>query len=201
MTTVIGEVTPYALAIALSPLGVIVAILLLFTPRPRPAAGAFLIGWAVGSPSRPGRRRARVGHRTQGQARPRSPAAAVASPYRHLVGTTSATALGRRQPVRRSARAAGSMATSTADDVVAVTTGFLSRRAARGRRRWNCGCSIRFDSGCAVCPGGDSVLCGSTDSHRLRGRGRLPPKVCTGEVLGPVAKQRRPSRREPGMHV
>ena len=60
MTTVPGEVTPYALAIALSPLGVIVAILLLFTPRPRPAAGAFLIGWAVGSPSRPGLRRARV---------------------------------------------------------------------------------------------------------------------------------------------
>ena len=36
MTPVLGEVTPYALAIALSPLGVIVAILLLFTPRPRP---------------------------------------------------------------------------------------------------------------------------------------------------------------------
>lgn len=54
MTTVLGEVTPHALAIALSPLSVIVAILLLFTPRPRPAAGAFLIGWAVGSTSRPG---------------------------------------------------------------------------------------------------------------------------------------------------
>lgn len=48
MTAVLGEVTPYALAIALSPFGVIVAILLLFTPRPRAAAGAFLTGWAVG---------------------------------------------------------------------------------------------------------------------------------------------------------
>lgn len=48
MTAVLGEVTPYALAIALSPFGVIVAILLLFTPRPRAAAGAFLAGWAVG---------------------------------------------------------------------------------------------------------------------------------------------------------
>ena len=36
MTTVLGEVPPHALAIALSPLGVIVAILLLFTPRPGP---------------------------------------------------------------------------------------------------------------------------------------------------------------------
>ncbi len=104
MTSVLGEVTPHALAIALSPLGVIVAILLLFSPHPRPAAGAFLIGWAVGSPSRSGRRRACVGHRTQRRARSRPPAAAVASPYRSLVGTTGATALGRRQPVRRSAR-------------------------------------------------------------------------------------------------
>ena len=36
MTAVLGEVTPYALAIALSPFGVIVAILLLFTPAPGP---------------------------------------------------------------------------------------------------------------------------------------------------------------------
>ena len=53
MTTVLGEVTPL-LAIDLSPFGVIVAILLLFTPRPRQSAGAFLSGWAVGSPARPG---------------------------------------------------------------------------------------------------------------------------------------------------
>ncbi len=46
MTTVLGAVTPHALAIALSPFGVIVAILMLFTPPP--PAGAFLIGWAVG---------------------------------------------------------------------------------------------------------------------------------------------------------
>jgi hypothetical protein len=48
VTAALGEVTPYALAIALSPFGVIVAILLLFTPRPRAAGGAFLAGWAVG---------------------------------------------------------------------------------------------------------------------------------------------------------
>jgi Sap, sulfolipid-1-addressing protein len=48
VTAVLGEVTPHALAIALSPFGVIVAILLLFTPRTRAAAGAFLAGWAVG---------------------------------------------------------------------------------------------------------------------------------------------------------
>lgn len=182
MTSVLGEVTPHALAIALSLLGVIVAILLLFSPHPRPAAGAFLIGWA---------------RRIAGAS---GVSVALASVIDLSDEPALAAALGRRQPVRRSARATGSMATSTADDVVAVTIGFLSRQAARGRRRWNCGCSIRFDSGCAVCPGGDSVLCGSTDSQRLRGRGRLPPKVCTGEVLGPVAKQRRPSRREPGMH-
>ena len=44
MTEVLGEITPYALAIALSPFGVVVAILLLSTPRPRATAGAFLAG-------------------------------------------------------------------------------------------------------------------------------------------------------------
>jgi hypothetical protein len=46
VTAARGEATPYAPAIALSPFGVIVAIVLLFT-RPRAAAGAFLAGRAV----------------------------------------------------------------------------------------------------------------------------------------------------------
>lgn len=43
-----GEVTPLALGIALSPFPVVPAILLLFTPRPRPTAAAFLTGWTAG---------------------------------------------------------------------------------------------------------------------------------------------------------
>lgn len=39
---------PIALAIAASPFAVIPAILLLLTPRPRPTAGGFLGGWALG---------------------------------------------------------------------------------------------------------------------------------------------------------
>ncbi|WP_250405498.1 GAP family protein [Streptomyces cellostaticus] len=48
MGTVIGEVTPLALGIALSPFPVVPAILLLLTQRARATAGAFLTGWAVG---------------------------------------------------------------------------------------------------------------------------------------------------------
>ncbi|MFE3638284.1 GAP family protein [Streptomyces sp. NPDC059168] len=48
MGTVIGEVTPLALGIALSPFPVVPAILLLLTQRARETAGAFLTGWAVG---------------------------------------------------------------------------------------------------------------------------------------------------------
>ncbi len=48
MTAVLREVTPYALALALSPFRVTVAILLLSTPRPRATAGAFLTGWTAG---------------------------------------------------------------------------------------------------------------------------------------------------------
>lgn len=46
--SVVGEVVPLALGIALSPFPVLPAILLLFTPRPRATAGAFLGGWASG---------------------------------------------------------------------------------------------------------------------------------------------------------
>ncbi|MFD7416257.1 GAP family protein [Kitasatospora purpeofusca] len=48
MDTVIGEVVPLALGIALSPVPVVPAIFLLFTPRPRAAAGMFLAGWVAG---------------------------------------------------------------------------------------------------------------------------------------------------------
>ena len=39
---------PMAVAIALSPFAIIPAIVLLLTPRPREAAGAFLAGWVLG---------------------------------------------------------------------------------------------------------------------------------------------------------
>jgi len=39
---------PMAVAIALTPLAVILAVVLLLTPRPRATAGAFLGGWALG---------------------------------------------------------------------------------------------------------------------------------------------------------
>jgi hypothetical protein len=48
VAAVLGEVAPYALALVLSPFRVTVAILLLFTARPRATAGAFLSGWAIG---------------------------------------------------------------------------------------------------------------------------------------------------------
>ncbi|MET7987518.1 MULTISPECIES: GAP family protein [unclassified Streptomyces] len=48
MGIVIGEVTAFALGIALSPFPVVPAVLLLFTQRPRTTAGAFLAGWASG---------------------------------------------------------------------------------------------------------------------------------------------------------
>ncbi|MFF4324164.1 GAP family protein [Streptomyces sp. NPDC001568] len=48
MGVVLAEVTPLALGIALSPFPVLPAILLLFAPRPRAAAGAFFAGWTVG---------------------------------------------------------------------------------------------------------------------------------------------------------
>ncbi|WP_053645527.1 GAP family protein [Streptomyces sp. XY431] len=48
MDAVIGEVVPLATGIALSPVPVVPAIFLLFTPRPRAAAGMFLAGWVAG---------------------------------------------------------------------------------------------------------------------------------------------------------
>ncbi|MFB7634876.1 GAP family protein [Streptomyces sp. NPDC056149] len=48
MSSVLGEVVPPALGIALSPFPVIPAILLLFTRRPRATGSAFLTGWVIG---------------------------------------------------------------------------------------------------------------------------------------------------------
>lgn len=46
--TVLTELIPLALVIALSPLSIIPAVLMLQTPRPRPTALAFMAGWLVG---------------------------------------------------------------------------------------------------------------------------------------------------------
>ena len=46
--SVLAEVVPLALIIAASPLSVIPAVLVLHTPRPKPAGLAFLTGWVVG---------------------------------------------------------------------------------------------------------------------------------------------------------
>lgn len=46
--SVLTELIPLALVIALSPLSIIPAVLMLQTPRPRPTALAFMAGWLVG---------------------------------------------------------------------------------------------------------------------------------------------------------
>lgn len=48
MTHVIVDVAPFAIVVMLSPVNIIAAILLLFSPRPRPAAGAYLVGFLAG---------------------------------------------------------------------------------------------------------------------------------------------------------
>jgi threonine/homoserine/homoserine lactone efflux protein len=46
--SVLVELIPLALVVALSPLSIIPAVLVLHTPRPRPAGLSFLAGWLVG---------------------------------------------------------------------------------------------------------------------------------------------------------
>src|SRR5215510_151908 len=46
--SVFAELIPLALVVALSPLSIIPAVLVLHTPRPRPAGLAFLAGWLIG---------------------------------------------------------------------------------------------------------------------------------------------------------
>jgi threonine/homoserine/homoserine lactone efflux protein len=45
---VLAELIPLALVVALSPLTIIPAVLVLHAPQPRPAGLAFLVGWVVG---------------------------------------------------------------------------------------------------------------------------------------------------------
>ena len=45
---VLTELIPLALVVALSPLSIIPAVLVLHTPRPRPTGLAFLAGWLFG---------------------------------------------------------------------------------------------------------------------------------------------------------
>jgi threonine/homoserine/homoserine lactone efflux protein len=45
---VLTELIPLALVVALSPLSIIPAVLVLQTPRPRPTGVAFLVGWLAG---------------------------------------------------------------------------------------------------------------------------------------------------------
>jgi threonine/homoserine/homoserine lactone efflux protein len=45
---VLTELIPLALVVALSPLSIIPAVLVLHTPRPRPTGLSFLLGWLVG---------------------------------------------------------------------------------------------------------------------------------------------------------
>jgi threonine/homoserine/homoserine lactone efflux protein len=44
----LAELVPLALVVALSPLSIIPAVLVLHTPRPRPTGLAFLVGWLFG---------------------------------------------------------------------------------------------------------------------------------------------------------
>ena len=46
--SVLAELIPLAMVVALSPLSIIPAVLVLHTPRPRPTGLAFLTGWLVG---------------------------------------------------------------------------------------------------------------------------------------------------------
>ncbi len=48
MGTVIGEVLPFAVGIAISPIPIIAAILMLLSPRARSTSLGFLIGWVAG---------------------------------------------------------------------------------------------------------------------------------------------------------
>jgi hypothetical protein len=48
LTAMLAELIPLALVVALSPLSIIPAVLVLHSPRPRPTGLAFLVGWVVG---------------------------------------------------------------------------------------------------------------------------------------------------------
>ena len=48
MVDAIGEVLPWAVAVAISPIPIIAVILMLFTPKANTNGPAFLVGWVVG---------------------------------------------------------------------------------------------------------------------------------------------------------
>jgi hypothetical protein len=48
MTSVIGEILPLAIGVAISPVPIIAAILMLLSPKAKSTSVAFLIGWIVG---------------------------------------------------------------------------------------------------------------------------------------------------------
>ena len=48
MNSVIGEILPLAIAVAISPIPVIAAVLMLLSPRARVTSVAFLLGWILG---------------------------------------------------------------------------------------------------------------------------------------------------------
>ena len=48
MSFVIGEILPLALGIAISPIPIIAAILMLLSPRARTTSVGFLLGWEIG---------------------------------------------------------------------------------------------------------------------------------------------------------
>jgi hypothetical protein len=48
LTAVLAELIPLALVVALSPLSIIPAVLVLHSPKPRPTGLAFLAGWLIG---------------------------------------------------------------------------------------------------------------------------------------------------------
>jgi membrane protein YqaA with SNARE-associated domain len=49
MGAVIGDVLPLAIGIAISPIPIIAAILMLFSPRATSTSTGFLLGWILGS--------------------------------------------------------------------------------------------------------------------------------------------------------
>lgn len=48
MNGVIGEILPLALGVAISPIPVIAAILMLLSPKAKGASAGLLLGWVVG---------------------------------------------------------------------------------------------------------------------------------------------------------
>src|SRR4051794_39436901 len=48
MTSVVGEILPLAIGVAISPIPIIAAILMLLSPKAKSTSVAFLLGWIVG---------------------------------------------------------------------------------------------------------------------------------------------------------